>query len=130
MAKLIKVTTSGSFNHTLAFLQRMKSREYLRALGDKYGPAGVAALAGATPVDSGATAESWYYEVVDRPGYFAIHWLNSHVEDPGNIPVAVLIQYGHGTRNGGYVEGIDYINPAMAPIFDQIAADMWKEVTK
>lgn len=126
---MIRVTTRGSFRNAEAFLGRMKSRSYLTALA-KYGPIGVAALKAATPVESSATAEGWYYEVVDRPGYFAIHWLNSHVEDPGQIPVAVLIQYGHGTRNGGYVLGQDYINPALAPIFDQIAADMWKEVTK
>src|SRR5215216_1045011 len=107
----------------------MKSRQELRQL-EKYGPIGVAALKAATPVDSSLTAESWYYEIVDRPGYYAIHWLNSHVEDPGNIPIAVLLQYGHATRNGGFVEGRDYINPALAPIFEQIAADMWKEVTK
>ena len=74
--------------------------------------------------------KGWTYEIVNRPGYFSIHWLNTHTEEPGHIPVAVLIQYGHGTRNGGYVHGRDYINPAMRPIFDQIAADMWKEVTK
>lgn len=126
----ISVKTSGSFNNALGFLNRIKSRSYLKALGPKYGPMGVDALAKATPVDSGVTADSWYYEVVDRPGYYSIHWLNSHVRQPGTIPIAVLIQYGHGTRNGGYVQGLDYINPAMAPIFDQIAADMWKEVTK
>ena len=126
----ISVKTSGSFDNTLAFLHRMKSREYLRALGPKYGPMGVAALAQATPVESGLTASSWYYEVVDRPGYYSIHWLNSHIEEPGTIPIAVLLQYGHATRSGAYVQGRDYINPAMAPIFDQIAADMWKEVTK
>ena len=91
---------------------------------------GVAALKAATPEESGVTAASWYYEIVDRPGYYAIHWLNSHVRDPGRIPVAVLIQYGHGTRQGGYVEGRDYINPAMRPIFDQMAAAMWREVTR
>jgi hypothetical protein len=127
---VIKVTSRGSFDKSLAFLQRMKTREYLRALGPKYGPMGVAALQNATPKETGDTATSWYYEVVDRPGYYSIHWLNSHIEDPGQIPVAVLIQYGHATGNGGYVQGVDYINPAMQPIFDQIAADMWKEVTK
>ena len=130
MAKLVKVKTSGSFDNTLAFLRRMKSREYLRVLGPKYGPMGVAALAGATPVDSGVTSQSWYYEIVDKPGYYSIHWLNSHIEEPGTIPVAVLIQYGHATGNGAYIQGEDYINPAMKPIFDQMAADMWKEVTK
>jgi hypothetical protein len=128
--KAVKVLTSGSFKNSLAFLQRMKSREYLRALGPKYGPAGVAALAQATPVEYGTTADSWYFEIVDKPGYYSIHWLNSNVVNPGNIPVAVLIQYGHATGNGAYVEGYDYINPALKPIFDQIAADMWKEVTK
>jgi hypothetical protein len=126
---LIRVTQRGSFNNVEAFLKRMQKREHLTPLA-KYGPIGVAALAAATPADSSDTASSWYFEIVDKPGYFAIHWLNSNVEDPGRIPVAVLIQYGHGTRNGGYVQGRDYINPALAPIFDQIAADMWKEVTK
>src|SRR3954469_4209557 len=130
MAKLITVQTSGSFAHSMAFLQRVKTREYLRNLGPIYGPMGVAALAQATPKETGTTANDWYYEVVDKPGYYAIHWLNSHIEEPGTIPVAVLIQYGHATGNGGYIEGQDYINPAMKPIFDQIAADMWKEVTK
>lgn len=91
---------------------------------------GVAALRAATPVESSETAQSWYYEIVDRPGYYSIHWLNSHIVEPGRIPVAVLIQYGHATRNGAYVEGVDYINPALRPIFDQIADDMWREVTK
>jgi hypothetical protein len=90
----------------------------------------VAALAAATPRDSGETANSWTYQIVQRPGYYSIVWSNTHTEDPGHIPIAVLIQYGHGTRRGGYVQGRDYINPAMRPIFDQIAADMWKEVTK
>ena len=112
-----------------SFGERVKSRSYLSQLS-KYGPVGVAALRQATPLDSGRTAESWYYEVVDRPGYFAIHWLNSHLEEPGSIPIAAIIQYGHGTRNGGYVQGRDYINPAMRPIFDQIVTDMWREVTR
>jgi hypothetical protein len=126
---LIRVTHRGSFRNVEAFLGRMKTRSYLKGL-EKYGPIGVAALQAATPVESNKTAQSWYYEIVDKPGYFAIHWLNSNIEDPGQIPIAVLLQYGHGTRNGGYVQGRDYINPAMQPIFEQIAADMWKEVTK
>lgn len=126
---MIKVTTRGSFSNTETFLQRMKSRQYLKAL-HKYGADGVVALRGATPREHGDTAEGWYYEIVDRPGYFAIHWLNSHLDNDGDTPVAVLIQYGHATGNGGRVEGRDYINPALRPIFDQIAEDMWKEVTK
>jgi hypothetical protein len=126
---VIKAHVSGSFKNTDAFLKRMKKRSYLTML-KKYGPAGVTALRNATPKEFGDTAEGWYYQVVDRPGYFAIHWLNSHVEEPGRIPVAVLIQYGHATGNGGYVQAQDYINPAMRAIFAQMAADMWKEVTR
>lgn len=105
----------------------MKRQAQFAALG-KYGAMGVRALAAATPEDSSLTANSWRYEIVKKPGYYAIHWLNSHVED--DIPVAILIQYGHATRNGGIVQARDYINPPMRPIFEQIAADMWKEVTK
>ena len=124
---MIKVTHKGSFKNVEAFLQRMKKREQFAAL-EKYGSSGVRALAAATPVDSSETANSWYYEIVDRPGYFSIQWLNSNMED--GISIAAIIQYGHATRNGSWVEGRDYINPAMRPIFDQIANDMWKEVTK
>jgi hypothetical protein len=126
---LLKVTHRGSFKNFEALAGRVKQRTYLTQLA-KYGPLGVAALRSATPEDSSETANSWYYEIVDKPGYYSIHWLNSHLEDPGRIPIAVLIQYGHATGNGGYVEGQDYINPALRPIFDQIASDMWKEVTK
>jgi hypothetical protein len=126
---VIKVTSRGSFANSQLFLQRMKNREQFKVLA-KYGPIGVAALSNATPIDSSRTAASWYYEIVDRPGYFAIHWANSHIEDPGQISIAAILQYGHGTRRGGYVQGRDYINPAMRPIFDQIVSDMWKEVTR
>lgn len=125
---MLKVTTRGSFSNLEAFLARMKRREYLTQLGNKYGQAGVDALKVATPVKSAVTADSWYYEIIDRPGYFSIKWANSHMEN--GISIAAILQYGHGTRQGGYVQGLDYINPAMRPIFDQIAADMWKEVTK
>ncbi len=126
---MINVKIDGSFKNTEDFLTRMQKRDYLNRL-KKYGPIGVSALKAATPEDSSTTAQSWYYEIVSRPGYFAIHWLNSHVEDPGRIPVAILIQYGHATGNGGIVQGQDYINPALRTIFDQMAADMWREVTK
>jgi hypothetical protein len=128
---MIKVNTSGSFNNSFDFLRRAKSRSYLHIL-TKYGDQGVAALRAATPKESAATAEAWGYEIIDRAGYFSIKWYNTHRdhEGSGRTPVAVLIQYGHGTRGGTFVEGRDFINPAMRPIFDQIAADMWKEVTK
>lgn len=126
---MIKVSTSGSFSKSMSFLGRMKNRVELSNL-DKYGAIGVQALASYTPKDTGTTAQDWYYEIVKRPGYYQINWLNSNVVEPGTIPVAVLIQYGHGTRNGGYVQGFDYINPALRDIFQQIADEMWKEVTK
>lgn len=126
---MIQVQVRGSFQNTFAFLDRMRKRTEFAVL-HKYGPIGVDALARATPVESGATRDGWYYEIVDKPGYFAIHWLNRHIEEPGTIPIAVILQYGHATRTGGYVQGRDYINPAMRPIFDQMVNDMWKEVTK
>jgi hypothetical protein len=124
---MIIISHSGSFNNTENFFKRSVSREYLLAL-EKYGREGVAALASATPVDTGETANSWDYNVVMTSGGFKIEWGNSHVES--GIPIAVLIQYGHGTRNGGYVQGRDFINPVIQPIFDKIADEIWKEVTK
>jgi hypothetical protein len=125
----IIVTSRGSFKQTEDFLKRMKSRSYLKGL-ERYGSIGVSALASATPFDTGKTSESWYFETVERPGYYAIHWLNSNVEEPGTIPIAAIIQYGHGTRNGAYIQGRDYINPEMRPVFDQIITEMWREVTR
>jgi hypothetical protein len=124
---LIKLSSRGSFKNVEAFLGRMKRREQFAGL-EKYGPIGVNALAAATPKESGETASSWYYEIFSRPGYFSIRWANSNMEE--GISIAAIIQYGHGTGDGGYVQGIDYINPVMRPIFQQIADDMWREVTK
>lgn len=117
---------SGSFRHTEQFLKRTLKRNYMSIL-NKYGREGVIALSNATPVGSGLTASSWAYEIKEsyRKGV-TIVWTNSHIVD--DIPVAILIQYGHGTRNGGYVQGRDYINPALQPIFDKLANEMWKEV--
>lgn len=124
---MIRVTVKGSFRNTDRFLARMKNDAHLKALS-KFGPMGVAALRNATPKASSETANAWTYVITQKPGYYAIAWHNSHVVN--GTPVAVLLQYGHGTRNGGHVQGRDYINPAIRPIFDQIVADMWKEVTK
>jgi len=124
---LIRVTSRGSFKNFDAFAARMKRREQFRVL-EKYGPIGVEALRSATPVDSAETRDSWYFEIAQRPGYFAIHWYNSHMA--GGVPVAILLQYGHGTRQGTYIQGEDYINPALKNIFDQMANDMWKVVTQ
>jgi hypothetical protein len=124
---MITVTEKGSFNNTEKYLARLKSAQ-ISAILSKYGSIGVNALSNATPVDSGLTAQSWSYSIVQRPGYYSIRWHNSHVEN--GLPIAVLIQYGHGTGTGGYVQGRDYIMPAIRPIFDQIAAEVGKEVTR
>ena len=94
---------------------------------DKYGQEGVAALASATPVDSGETANSWYYKIERTKGSVKIVFCNSNIQN--GVPIAIILQYGHGTRNGGWVEGRDYINPAIQPIFDKITNEMWREVT-
>lgn len=116
----------GNFNKTESFFKRITRSDYLRRL-EKYGQEGVRALASATPIDSGKTANSWSYKISQRPGRTRINWINSHVVD--GVPIAIIIQYGHGTRNGGYVQGRDYINPAIKPIFDKIANNVWREVT-
>lgn len=116
----------GDFSKTLGFLKKMKEQKYLSAL-EKYGEEGVKALMAATPRDTGATANSWSYRIVKNKDSATITWTNSNTTENG-IPIAVLIQYGHATGTGGYVQGRDFINPAMRPIFDKIAEDAWMEV--
>lgn len=118
---------SGNFSNSEKFLDKML-RLTGSSLFDKYGKMGVEALQAATPKRTGTTADSWYYEVVRSLGTVEIRWNNSNISD--NVLVAVLIQYGHGTKNGGYVQGYDYINPAMRKVFDKIAEDVWKEVER
>lgn len=122
----ISFSASGSFDSSEKFLKKMSSPSVFDVLSH-YGEAGRAALAAATPIESGQTAAEWYYEVVQDATSWSIIWGNNHVED--GRPIAVLLQYGHGTRTGGYVEGRDYINPALQPVFDQMTADGWKVVT-
>lgn len=105
----------------------MKSGDIFKIL-DYYGRLGQDALSQATPIDSSLTAESWRYETVAKPGAYEIVWRNTNVKS--GIPVAVLIQYGHATRNGGYVEGRDYINPAIQPLFDNMAEIIWERVRR
>lgn len=124
---MITITEKGSFKNTERYLQRLKSQKTLSIL-EKYGHQGVVALSNATPRDSELTAESWNYSIIQRPGYYSIRWHNNNVRN--GVPIAVLIQYGHGTGTGGYVPGRDYIMPAIRPIFDRIAEEAWKEVTK
>lgn len=124
---MITIKQKGSFKNTERYLNRLKSAEVFSILS-KYGSIGVNALSNATPVESGETASSWTYSIIQRRGYYSIRWHNTHVND--GVPIAVLLQYGHGTGTGGYVQGRDYINPAVRPIFEQIANEAWKEVTK
>lgn len=123
---MIRFKHSGNFKITEKFLSNAGRREYMAVLR-KYGQAGVEALAAATPKETGETAASWSYEIVETRSGFSIFWSNSH-ENQG-VNIALILQYGHGTGTGGYVQGIDYINPAIRPIFDEIANAAWKEVT-
>lgn len=123
----IQITQKGSFDNTEEYLRHL-SRDDLYKTLSRYGSLGVNALSNATPQDTGRTANSWYYEIEQRKGYYSIRWHNSNVNE--GRPIAILIQYGHGTGTGGYVQGRDYIMPAIRPIFDQMAAEAWKEVTK
>ena len=124
---MISFRQKGDFSKLTKFLERAKETVYLGDL-NKYGRQGVAALASATPIDSGETAESWYYEIENNKESATITFYNSNVQN--GVPIAIILQYGHGTRNGGWVEGRDYINPAIQPIFDQIVDDAWREVNK
>lgn len=122
---MIKISHRGSLNKTENFVLKLSKRDYLRVL-DYYGKLGVEALSEATPKDSGRTAASWDYKIIQNRNTSRIVFTNSNVVD--GYPIAILLQYGHGTRNGGWVEGRDYINPAIQPIFDEIANNIWKEV--
>lgn len=127
MGRMISFHHSGNFSKTEGLLSRLVGGHYYRKL-KKYAQKGVEALAEATPKDTGGTADAWSYEIEERPGQTAIYWSNSHVEKGVNI--AVILQFGHGTRNGGFVEGIDYINPAMRPVFEEIAQQVWREIVE
>lgn len=123
----ISFTQKGDFSSVEGYLERIKEQLYVGIL-EKYGKAGVAALRDATPKDTGKTADSWYYTITIGSGQSVLSFCNSNVNKGENI--AVLIQYGHGTGWGGYVVGTDYINPALKPLVDEIAEELWKEVTK
>lgn len=124
---MIRFTHKGDFSKTTSFLERAKQAFHLGCL-DKYGRKGVEALKAATPVDSGLTADSWYYEIENKKGSATLNFKNSNVHD--GVLIAIIIQLGHATGNGGWVEGQDYINPAIKPIFDELANEAWREVTK
>ena len=124
---MIRIRQKGDFSKTTRYLEKVRKTARLTDL-DKYGREGVAALASATPVDSGLTANCWYYEVKYSNGSAKISFYNSNIQN--GVPIAIILQYGHGTGTGGWVEGRDYINSAIQPIFDRITNDAWREVTK
>lgn len=127
MGKVLSVTQKGNFKQTDRFLSRLIGLHYDKKL-QHYGELGVQELKAATPKDSGLTAESWNYEIVKEKGRTALYFRNENMTE--GVPVAILLQYGHATRNGGFVEGIDYINPALRPIFERMAREVWKEVVR
>lgn len=124
---VINIKSSGSFDRTERFLQKMYRKKYLDDLS-YWGDLGVQALRNATQINTGLTAASWDYEIIEETGKITIQWINTNLNDGVNI--AVILQYGHGTNNGGYVTGTDYINPALRPIFDDIASEAWLKVVK
>lgn len=124
----IKILQKGDFSKTVKVMKHMIKTIKDTAFLNKYGLQGVQALAAATPKDSGRTAKSWRYEIQNEDGQVRIGFYNSQMA--GDVSVAIILQYGHGTGTGGYVEGIDYINPALKPVFESIANEAWKEVIK
>lgn len=123
---MIRFSHKGDFSKITRYLEKANRSARFSDL-DKYGREGVIALASATPVETGLTANSWYYEIQRSKGSATISFLNSNIQN--GVPIAIILQYGHGTGTGGWVEGRDYINPAIQPIFDKIAEDAWREVT-
>ena len=124
---MITFRQKGDFSKLNHYFEKLKEGIKIGDL-DKYGRAGVEALSNATPKDTGQTASSWYYEIKRSNGSVSIQFKNSNIRE--GVPIAVILQYGHGTGTGGWVEGRDYINPAIRPIFDAIANDAWREVTR
>ena len=124
---MISFRQKGDFAKLTRFLERAKESVKIGDL-DKYGREGVAALSSATPIDSGKTANSWSYEITNKDVSVTITFNNSNIQN--GVPIAIILQYGHGTRNGGWVQGRDYINPAIQPVFDEIVDKAWREVTK
>ena len=124
---MIRVKHKGDFSKLNRYL--VNANRAVKSVDlDRYGREGVAALAAATPVETGLTANSWKYEIKRSKGSTTIEFLNTNIQN--GVPIAIILQYGHGTRNGGWVQGRDYINPAIQPIFDKITNELWREVTR
>ena len=124
---MISLKSKGDFKKTEKFLKTSLGRDWMSVL-DKFGQKGVDALRANTPIDSGETKNSWSYEIIQNGSRISIYWKNSNINQGVNI--AVILQYGHGTRTGGWVEGKDYINPALKLIFDELADSAWKAITQ
>lgn len=124
---MIRFKVKGGFSKTVDYLERLKRFE-IRKILDRYGKAGVAALSSATPVDTGLTASSWYYKIEVGANTTSLIFCNSNIQN--GVPIAIILQYGHGTGTGGYVQGRDYINPAIQPVFDDLVKKAREEVTK
>lgn len=122
----ITVASKGDLKKTIKFLESLSKRNYIKVL-NKYGAEGARALEAATPKDTGKTASSWHYDITQSANSSSINFYNSNVNKGVNI--AIILQYGHGTGTGGWVEGRDYINPALRSVFDNMAEAAWKEVT-
>ena len=122
---MLKVTVKGDFTNTSRYLEKMNHKEFLSKVMN-YAEMGTDALAKYTPTDTGFTAQSWYSEIEESKDSLVIRWKNSHIND--GVPIAIILQYGHGTGTGGYVQGRDYINPALQPVFDNIVQLIQKEV--
>lgn len=123
---MITIKQKGDFSKLTRYLKKASKVSKVSDL-HRYGQAGVKALTSATPVDSGKTAGSWYYEIKETDKSIKISFYNTNIQN--GVPIAIIIQYGHATRSGGWIQGRDYINPAIQPIFDRITKDAWKEVT-
>lgn len=124
---MITFKQKGDFSKTMKYLSKAKNPIDINDL-HRFGKEGVAALSAATPVETGLTANSWFYEIEKNDGSISINFCNSNIQN--GVPVAIILQYGHGTRQGGWVQGRDYINPAIQPVFDRMTNEAWKEVTK
>lgn len=124
---MLRIKQKGDFSKATHYFQKIGKAAKKVDL-TKYGERGIDALSRETPVKTGVTASSWYYEITKENGMMKIAFCNSHIQN--GVPIAIILQYGHGTRNGGWVQGRDYINPAIQPIFDDIVKDAWREVTK
>jgi hypothetical protein len=124
---MIGYKMKGDFSKSMKYLERVKVAARLNNL-DRYGREGVAALSSATPIDTGLTASSWYYKIERTETSIKLLFCNSNIQN--GVPIAIILDKGHGTNNGGWVEGRDYIHPAIQPVFDKLAKDAWREVTK